>query len=60
VDELAHKLANSSPIAMKELKTVLWEGTDHWNTLLEQRAEISGKLVLSDYTKDFIADFKDK
>ena len=60
VDELAHKLANSSPIAMKELKTVLWEGTDHWNTLFEERAEISGKLVLSDYTKDFIADFKDK
>lgn len=60
VDELAHKLANSSPEAMKELKTVLWKGTDHWDSLLEQRAEISGKLVLSDYTKDFIADFKSK
>lgn len=60
VDELAHKLANSSPEAMKELKTVLWKSTDHWDSLLEQRAEISGRLVLSDYTKDFIADFKSK
>lgn len=60
VDELAHNLANSSPTAMKELKTVLWKSTDHWDTLLEQRAEISGKLVLSDYTKNFIAEFKNK
>ena len=60
VDELAHSLANSSPTAMKELKTVLWKSTDHWDSLLEQRAEISGKLVLSDYTRDFIAEFKNK
>jgi methylglutaconyl-CoA hydratase len=60
VDELAHNLANSSPAAMKELKTVLWKSTDHWDSLLEQRAEISGKLVLSDYTKNFIAEFKEK
>jgi len=58
VDELAHNLANSSPAAMKELKTVLWKSTDHWDSLLEQRAEISGRLVLSNYTRDFIADFK--
>ncbi len=60
VDELAHSLANSSPTAMKELKAVLWKSTDHWDSLLEQRAEISGKLVLSDYTRDFIAEFKNK
>lgn len=60
VDEMAHNLANSSPTAMKELKTVLWKSTDHWDSLLEQRAEISGELVLSDYTKNFIAEFKNK
>lgn len=59
-DDLAQNLAISSPKAMKELKTVLWEGTDHWNSLLEKRAEISGRLVLSDYTKDFIKQFKNK
>ncbi|MDX1672605.1 MAG: enoyl-CoA hydratase/isomerase family protein [Balneolaceae bacterium] len=56
-DELTHQLANSSPDAMKELKKVFWRGTDHWDTLLEQRAEISGRLVLSDYTRDFIEKF---
>lgn len=60
VDELAHNLSNSSPEAMKELKTVLWKSTDHWDSLLEQRAEISGRLVLSDYTKNFIRKFKEK
>lgn len=60
VEELAHNLANSSPEAMKELKTVLWKSTDHWDSLLEQRAEISGRLVLSDYTKNFIQEFKEK
>jgi methylglutaconyl-CoA hydratase len=60
VNELASSLAKSSPKAMKELKVVLWQGTNHWDSLLEQRAEISGELVLSDYTKKFIADFKKK
>lgn len=60
VDELAHSLAKSSPEAMKELKTALWKSTDHWDSILEQRAEISGRLVQSDYTKNFIADFKKK
>lgn len=60
VDELAHSLAKSSPRAMEELKTMLWQGTDHWDALLEKRAAISGELVLSDYTKKFIADFKKK
>lgn len=60
VDALAGQLAQSSPQAMKELKTVLWKGTDYWDSLLEQRAEISGRLVLSDYTRDFIEEFKSK
>lgn len=60
VNALARQLAGSSPEAMKELKSVLWNGTDHWDTLLEQRAEISGRLVLSDYTRIFIENFKMK
>ena len=57
---LAKKLANSSPEAMKMLKKIFWEGTENWDTLLVERAEISGTLVLSDFTKDFIATFKKK
>lgn len=60
VEKLAASLAQSSPRAMAELKKVLWAGTDHWDSLLEQRAEISGELVLSDYTKNFITEFKKK
>lgn len=58
VNKLAGQLSNYSPKAIKELKTVLWKSTDHWDSLLEQRAEISGRLVLSDFTKKFIEDFK--
>lgn len=60
VNALAKRLSNYSPEAMKELKTVLWKSTDHWDSQLEQRAEISGRLVLSDFTKEFIANFKKK
>jgi len=60
VKELAEQLAKSSPDAMKNLKAVLWKGTDDWDLLLEQRAEISGRLVLSDFTKNFIKKFKEK
>lgn len=57
---LAEKLASSSPEAMKELKTVIWNGTDDWNNLLKERAAISGRLVLSDFTRNAIAAFKEK
>jgi methylglutaconyl-CoA hydratase len=43
-------LSASNPEAMTRLKKVFWEGTDGWPTLLEKRAEMSGKLVLSDFT----------
>jgi methylglutaconyl-CoA hydratase len=58
VDSLAGQLSDYSPDAMKELKKVFWEGTEDWDDLLEKRAEISGRLVLSDFTKNFIEDFK--
>lgn len=60
VDTLSEQLAKSSAEAMRELKKVFWKGTDDWDELLEQRAEISGRLVLSDYTKNFIRQFKNK
>src|ERR1044071_3221202 len=47
VNALAEKLAASNPEAMLELKKVSWEGTENWDTLLFDRAKISGRLVLS-------------
>lgn len=57
---LALTLANSSPAAMRALKRASWVGTEHWNELLEERAVISGELVLSEFTKSAIAAFKTK
>ncbi len=57
---LASSLLHSSPQAMAELKKVLWHGTEHWGKLLYERALISGKLVLSNFTKDYIQKFKEK
>ncbi|MCK5815437.1 MAG: enoyl-CoA hydratase/isomerase family protein [Flavobacteriaceae bacterium] len=58
VVEVAEKLASYNPSAVKEMKKVLWENTDHWVVLLEERAAISGKLVLSDFTKEALKKFK--
>lgn len=59
-DALAQRLAGSSPEAMADLKKVLWKGTENWDELLVQRAEISGRLVLSDFTVNAINSFKAK
>jgi methylglutaconyl-CoA hydratase len=44
--------------AMKEMKAVFWKGTENWNELLAERAQISGRLVLSDFTKEKLKGFK--
>jgi len=58
VNNLAKKLSGFNPEAMAELKTVFWEGTEHWEELLPKRAETSGRLVLSDFTSKAIQAFR--
>ncbi len=60
IDHLSEKLVASNPEAMKALKKVFWKGTEDWDDLLKERAGISGKLVLSDFTKKAIEGFKKK
>jgi methylglutaconyl-CoA hydratase len=60
VTSLAEKLSHSNPEAMQMLKKVMWEGTEAWDTLLLERAGMSGKLVLSDFTVKAIEAFKKK
>ena len=55
---LANKIASYNPEALAQMKEVLWKGTEHWNELLLERAEISGKLVLSDFTKKALKKFQ--
>jgi methylglutaconyl-CoA hydratase len=57
VAALAGQLARSNPDAMARLKQIFWEGTDDWGTLLEERAAMSGTLVLSTFTRNAIAAF---
>ncbi len=58
VEILSEKIAQYNPDALLEMKKALWKGTDHWDALLIERAETSGKLVLSDFTKNALAKFK--
>ena len=50
VEEFAKKLAGYNPEAVRRLKEIFWQGTEGWDRLLEARAEISGTMVLSEYT----------
>jgi methylglutaconyl-CoA hydratase len=58
VEILATKLASYNPIALAEMKKVLWKGTEKWTDLLAERAAISGELVLSEFTKKALLKFK--
>lgn len=58
IDILTTKLAGYNPEALQAMKKVLWEGTEDWNSLLSERAAISGKLVLSDATKEALAPYR--
>ena len=58
--ELAQKLAQSNPEAMRMMKKAFWSGTENWDELLAERAATSGQLVLSDFTRSAIQKFKSK
>jgi methylglutaconyl-CoA hydratase len=57
VQALAATLAKSNPDAMAELKRIFWRGTDRWEQTLAERAAMSGRMVLSDFTRRAIAGF---
>jgi enoyl-CoA hydratase/carnithine racemase len=60
VDALARSLANSNPGAMTELKRAFWVGTDDWDLLLTERAELSGRMVLSEFARKAIGKFRER
>ncbi|HTQ29321.1 MAG TPA: enoyl-CoA hydratase/isomerase family protein [Puia sp.] len=57
---LSGNLARFNPRAMAEMKKMFWKGTENWDQLLLERATISGRLVLSEYSRQAIAKFKNK
>jgi len=60
ITRLADVLMHSSPEAMAEMKKIFWKGTENWDHLLIERAAISGRLVLSEFTRNAIEKFKTK
>jgi len=58
VTAFAENLCNYNVDAMKEMKQMFWKGTENWDTLLAERAAISGRLVLSEFTKETLKRFK--
>jgi methylglutaconyl-CoA hydratase len=58
LNNFTSELSGYNKTALIEMKKVLWEGTENWNQLLYERAAISGKLVLSDQTKQALQKFK--
>jgi methylglutaconyl-CoA hydratase len=56
-NKLSEHLAKCSLEAMAEMKKMFWEGTDDWDELLERRAEITGKLIFTDYAKKYMRNF---
>ena len=60
IANLTLKLSRSNPEAMAEMKKIFWHGTENWDSLLEERAAISGRLVMSKFTREAIASFKNK
>ncbi|MDT0648228.1 enoyl-CoA hydratase/isomerase family protein [Zunongwangia sp. F260] len=58
IEFFSEKLASYNPQALLEMKRVLWKNTIHWDKLLEERAEVSGELVLSEFTREALSKFK--
>jgi len=57
IEHFTADLVKKNPAALSQLKKIFWEGTENWDQLLEHRAEMSGKLILSDFAKDAIVKF---
>ncbi|QXP77761.1 MULTISPECIES: enoyl-CoA hydratase/isomerase family protein [Winogradskyella] len=58
VKTTAEHLCTYNTEAMQEMKKVFWQGTDDWDNLLAERAATSGRLVLSNFTKEKLKGFK--
>lgn len=58
VTEMSKNLCEYNPEAVKHMKHMFWRGTEDWDELLIERAKISGRLVLSTFTKEKLKRFK--
>jgi methylglutaconyl-CoA hydratase len=54
----AVRLAASNPEAMREMKRIFWRGTEEWAETMGERAAMSGRMVLSEFTREALARFR--
>jgi methylglutaconyl-CoA hydratase len=57
IEHFAKDLVTKNPEALRLLKKIFWEGTNHWDELLAERAAMSGELILSDFSRKAIQQF---
>lgn len=60
VDLTTTKLAGYAKGALFNMKQVLWEGTSDWDELLSKRASMSGRLALSQESKENLQKIRKK
>ena len=56
----ATRLAASNPEAMAEMKRIFWRGTEDWESRMAERAAMSGRMVLSEFTAQALARFRSR
>lgn len=57
LDSFLDRFLTYSPEALAQLKYLIWEGTDDWPSIMEERAAQSGRLVLTDHAQKAIAKY---
>lgn len=55
ISRLTNTLTHASPAAVRELKLAFWRGCEHWDTYLAEKAAISGRLILSEFSRQELA-----
>jgi methylglutaconyl-CoA hydratase len=60
VSTFSAKLATANPDAVAKIKRTVWAGTEDWPQLLDERAAMSGALVLSEFTRKALAAFENR
>ncbi|MCB0359330.1 MAG: enoyl-CoA hydratase/isomerase family protein [Bdellovibrionales bacterium] len=58
VNARAKALADFNPDAMRELKALLWAGTEDWPTILAERVSITARLMLSDFVREKVSSLR--
>lgn len=58
IDTFVAELSEKNSFTLQALKTTLWHGTAHWQTLLDEQAAIGGKLILNPEARAALQSFR--